>query len=190
MKTITCNRVTDSELGSHPAQVLMLDTLEIQRDGPVQKILAGVSLPDGDGPGLARLVKVEYHYGWKSWVLSIEHSAQIATRYERKPLPDAIAAFEAIVGVEIPDLRVIEYGVGVYGAQTRYAARNPFALVNGLRYQVQSKARGIRQFEVEVRDGRTFIAFLDAVGGPVHDETFEPAVVLSMDDWRSLIELA
>ncbi|KVP96962.1 hypothetical protein WJ97_14170 [Burkholderia ubonensis] len=186
----TCSNITDSDLSANPNQVLVLDTVEIHNRRPNQSVLAGILIVDGDGPGLPRLVKVAFHFGWKSWVCSEEYSIQRATRYVRASLPDAIAAFEAAVGIELPDTRVIELGVGVYGSKTRLAAENPFALEHDSRYQVQCKSSGVRRFVVDVRNGRTLIRFLDSQSNAEPDETYEPAVVLSAEDWRSLTRLA
>ncbi|KVP17323.1 hypothetical protein [Burkholderia ubonensis] len=187
---LNCSNITDSNLSANPNQVLVLDTLEIHNNRPHRSVLAGMHLADRDGPGLPRLVKVEYHFGWRSWVFSEEYSIQRATQYVRATMPNAIAAFEAAVGVELPDTRVIELGVGVYGSKSRLASENPFALENGSRYQVTCKTSGVRRFVVDVRNGRTLIRFLDSQGDAEPYETYAPAVVLSAEDWRSLTRLA
>lgn len=185
-----CKHITQSDLTANPGEVLVLDTVEIFSGKPDESVLAGIWLPDGDGPGLPQVVMVLYHFGYKSWTFVVEHSKQIATKYEPLTLQDAVATFEKRTGCTLPAIRVIEYGVGVYSAQSRYVTDNPFALVDGGFYQVRDPKRGSRQFVADVRNGHTRITFcLNAKGETIPDETYDPAVVLSLADWRSLTRL-
>lgn len=181
-----CERITDSTLLAECPAVLVLPALEIAHQRPVRQVLAGNYMRDGDGPGLARVLKVEFHFGRGSWCFSIEHSAQIATEYQFGTLRDSIIRFEKVTCVELPDVPVFEFGIGVYGAKSRSRMDNPFALIDGRRYEVCSRARGVRRFVANIRNGRTILSFITSEGAFDSHNTYEPHIVLGIEDWKSL----
>ncbi|WP_155629654.1 hypothetical protein [Burkholderia territorii] len=182
----TCERITDSTLLVQCPAILVLPMLEIVHQRPVSPVFAGYYMRNGDGPGLARVFKVEFHFGRASWCFSVEHSAQIATQYQFGTLRDSITCFEKATYVELPDVPVFDYGIGVYGAKSLSTADNPFALVDGGRYEVHSRARGVRRFVANIRNGRTLLSFITSEGALESRDTYEPHIVLGIEDWKSL----
>lgn len=178
-----------SDMMANPSVILAVPEVEVFRGRATPDILAGVCLPDGDEEGLARLITIEFHNGRASWGLKIEHSIQKANEWTMGNLPHLCKQFEALCGVSLPTVKVIELGVGVYAAQAKYAADNPWAMANGGFYAVTDPKRGRRMFVADVCNGRTLISFVDDQLQTV-TEAFEPAVVLSMADWKSLAPLA
>ena len=179
---------TFSDLTANPGIILVTPEVEVFRGRTDPGILAGVCLPDGDGKGLARVMTIAFHYGRAAWHLMTEHSIQKATEWTPGNLPDLIKQFETLCGVSLPMVKVIEVGVGVYPAQAKYVADNPWAMVDGGFYSVTDPKRGRRTFVADVRNGRALISFLDDSLQTV-TETFEPSIALSMADWKSLAPL-
>lgn len=60
---------------------------------------------------------------------------------------------------------------------------NPWRFEDGRFYTVTDLNKGRRTFVADVRNGRVLISFIrdEAIDGP-----FEPSVVLSAEDWKSL----
>lgn len=179
-------KISFSTLAEHPRTVLAVPECEIFQGRPVSgSILAGVCLPEGDGPGFPQYLTVEFHFGRKAWHLKIEHSIQKATEWLIGRLPKVIQQFEEKTGVSLPVIKIIDVAVGVYSAQSRHKSENPWALQDGKRYRVTDLRRGTRTFIVEVRNDRTLIRFCTNEEGCL-TESFEPMVVLSAAEWKSL----
>jgi len=185
MEIISKGRITFSDLSANRGVVLVQSELELHRDKPEpgHDILAGIWLPDGDGPGLTQVVSIDYHFGNKCWYLKVEHSRNQRNELVPGTLPELISKFEGRFSVKLPVIKVRHLGVGIYPAHTSKVEENPWAFVDGQFYTVQSKDRGRRTVVADVRNGRALISF---VRGDEVSETFEPAIVLSADDWRSL----
>ena len=177
------NSLTFSDLHTTD-QVLVRASVQCYCGKPNAGLLVGVRLPEEAHPHLMRYVMIQYHYGRKSWNLMIEHSIQKANEFYPDTLPNVVRHFEQLTGVTLPLIKVIDVGIGIYSAQSRYESDNPFRLEDGKFYTVADRLRGRRAFVADVRHGVTRICFVESDGGL--SETFEPAVVLSESDWLSL----
>lgn len=188
MITIMTANITMSEQHATEA-VLVRDQVQLFRGKPQagHSIIASAKLPEESQPGMLRFVTIQYHYGRQSWNLMIEHSIQKQTEMIPDILPNLVQRFEELVGVSLPVIKVIDVGIGIYSAQSRYMSDNPFRLENGKFYTVADRLRGRRTFVVDVRHGTTRISFIESDGSL--SETFEPAVVLTESDWLSLAPL-
>jgi hypothetical protein len=162
--------------------------IELCRDVPQpgDSILAGVCLPDGDGPNLPQVVTIEYHHGRKCWHVKVEHSRQERNGLLPGNLPDLVRKFEELAGVTLPVVKIRHLGVGIYPAHTLQHEQNPWAFVDGKFYSVQDKTGRKQTFVADVRDGRTHISFIR--DGQAW-EPYEPRYVLSAEEWRSLAPL-
>jgi hypothetical protein len=182
-------KITCSNLMAHQGIVLVRSGVELCRDKPQSgdDVLAGVCVPDGDGPKLPRLATIEYHHGRKCWHIKVEHSRQQRNEFLPGNLPDLVRKFEEMFNVTLPAIQVRHLGVGIYPAHSDKVEENPWAFVDGQFYRVRDKARGERTFVADVRDGRTLISFFR--DGEVW-EPYDPRHVLSADDWRTLTPLA
>jgi hypothetical protein len=185
-KLVLCEHITEAELAANRGKVLVLSSLEIYHQRPTKSIFAGYWMTDGDGPGLDRIISVQYHYGRMCWHLVVEHSAQIATNFRSGTLAQVIELFEDAMAVDLPDVRVVDYGNGVYGAKTNRSLDDPFALVDGGKYEVTSRAQGTRELVASVRNGRLLVSFLRRQGAVDEGELYEPHLVLGAEDWKSL----
>ena len=178
-------KITFVNLIAQRGLVHVRSEIELYRDLPQSgdHILAGVCLPDGDGPSLPRVLTIEFHFGRKCWHLKVEHSIQQRNELLPGNLPDLIRRFEMLVGVALPVVKIRHLGVGIYPAHTFQHEENPWAFIDGRFYTVQDKAGRQQTFVADVRDGRTLISFIrDGTAWEPH----EPQHVLSADDWRTL----
>lgn len=182
-------KITFSNLMAHRGVVQVRSEVELCRDVPQSgdSILAGVCFPDGDGPNLPRVMTIEYHHGRKCWHVKVEHSRQQRNELLPGNLPDLIRKFEELASVALPVVKVRHLGVGIYPAHTLQADENPWAFVDGQFYSVQDKSGRRQTFVADVRNGRTLISFVR--DGQVW-EPYEPAHVLSAEEWRSLTPIA
>lgn len=184
---ITKTGITFSDLSVQPGVVLSAQEVEVFQGKPSKDILVGVCLPDADGPALHRYVTIEFHCGRMAWHLKTEHSIQRATNWEIGILPDLIRKFESLVDVTLPEIKIFEIGLGIYSARSRYASENPWQMQNGMFYTVRDPQRGLRTIVADVRNGRTLIAFVPNDDKPICGmETYDPSVVLTEHEWRSL----
>jgi len=154
--------ITESDLRVRPNQVMASNSIEIFNDKPTVGLLAGVYLPDGDGPNKGMLIKAEFHFGLNSWVLSMEHITQKANTYRKGKIQETIVWFEEFTGRPLQEILVIDLGVGVYSAKTQKLRHNPFELVHGEWYRITSRLDGIRKYRdflVDVQNGKTLITF-------------------------------
>lgn len=159
--------------------------IELYRDVPQSgdHIMAGVCLPDGDGPNLPRVLTIEFHFGRKCWHIKVEHSIQHRNELLPGTLPELIRQFETLVGLQLPLVKIRHLGQGIYPAHTLQPAENPWAFADGKFYSVQDKFGRKQTFVADVRDGHTLISFIrDGQAWEPH----EPRHVLSADEWRSL----
>lgn len=180
--------ITFSDLTANPGTLLVVPEVEIHQGRPDRSILAGICQPDADGPGLARYAMIDFHGGWKSWCLAVEYAIQRATSYQPDTLPKLVTQLETLLGATVPPIKVIEPGIGIYSAQTRYPSDNPWQLKDGGFYTVIDPKRGRHTIIADVRNGVTRISFASADLRTV-SETFDPAVVLSAAEWKSLTPL-
>jgi len=183
MKIEPISKILLSDLTASPGNVLVVPEVEVFRDNPANDVLAGICLPNADSWGMPRYVTIEFHHGRKAWHLKTEYTIQRATQWEIGILPDVIRMFEGVVGVQLPKIKVIDIGVGICSANDKYASENPWRFEDGMFYTVQDPRRGKRTFAADVRNGRTLISFVTEGGV---SETFEPSVVLTEHDWRTL----
>jgi len=154
---------------------------------PSRTVIAMANVGQGDD---IAMVSVFYHVGFKSWTLCTEyHVKQKATHYERMPLPVAIAEFERVVGVSLPQIKMIHHGVGIYSATTTHQGNNPFALVAGKNYVLVSNRSqpnsGIRK-RLKVENKHDRIVMIDLDGE--QDGYFDPVQMFSLHDWQDLRE--
>lgn len=182
------DRVLLDDLRSHPGEVVALKECELHAGRPTgASILAGICQPDADGPGYPRYISVVYHFGRKAWHLHTEFSIQRASSWQPFALAEAVERFESVTGTKLPDIKIIDLGVGIYSARSRYTndVTDPFALKDGVFYTVRDPKRGSRTLVADVRDGTARISFIDPEN-PTFMETYDPLVVLSAHEWRSL----
>lgn len=170
-------------------EVSAVELIELHQGKPVvgTGVIAYLRQSDGDGPGLVRELELSYHLGRKSWMVCIGHSIQKADEQLYGTLRESVALFEKLTECELPDIKVIDLGIGIYSAKTQYQADNPYALRDGMFYAVRNKIGVRKTFVADVENGRTRISFVGANGHP--SETFDPAVVLSAEEWRSLTQI-
>lgn len=156
----------------------------IERRKPIRQILAIANV--GEGNEKAQ-VSVVYHMGLDSWCLCTDfYTKQKAIDYRRMSLPAAIAEFEVLVGVQLPNIKVIEAGVGIYSATSTNPSDNPFALVAGKTYSVCDKGSKRLVFKAALKHDRIII--LIEVDGSALD--YDPAFLLTLSQWQSLREEA
>lgn len=182
-------KLTFSDLLAKPGVVLALHEFKASRGVPTENgLVAGVCVPDGDGPGMLRVVMIDYHRGNGTWCLVIEHSIQKRNEYRAGTLPEVVQYFEAEIGVGLPAIKVIDYGTGIYPASCRFQSENPWAFRDGSTYKVTDKRGHERTLIADVKNGRTLITYLDEsspLAGP-----FEPAVVFGFSEWETLTQVA
>lgn len=182
-------QLTFSDLLAKPGVVLALPKFKAHAGVPTNTgLIAGVCMPDGDGPGMPKIVMIDFHRGNKSWCLVIEHSIQKRNEYRAGILPEIVQYFEAEVGVELPAIKVIDYGTGIYPASCRFQSENPWAFRDGSTYKVTDKHGHERTLIANVKNGRTLITYLDEshpIAGP-----FDPAVVFGFPEWETLTQVA
>lgn len=183
MKIETIGKILLADLTASPGNVLVVPEVEVLHGRPSNDVLAGICLPDADGLGNPRYVSIEFHHGRKAWHLKTEYALQQAIRWDVGNLPDLMRKFESLVGVQLPMIKIIEIGVGVYAANSKYEADNPWRLQDGRFYTVHDPKQGQRTFVADVRNGRALISFVTE--GEV-SAIFDPSVVLSQHDWRTL----
>ncbi|MDO8713990.1 MAG: hypothetical protein Q7K13_05875 [Polynucleobacter sp.] len=157
-------------------------------NGAAPNVIAGACIESPiDSSGVC--ISIVFHQGNKSWSLCREYkSIQKATSYDMDYLPKVVEKFEALIGIKLPIIQVIEHGVGVYPAASHYidSMPNPWKLVQGEQYEV--KLRGeVRQFIVKMNTGSiSRIAFISENNPGLH-ETFDPMQVLTQSAWESLV---
>ncbi|ABO59698.1 hypothetical protein LA345_40835 (plasmid) [Burkholderia vietnamiensis] len=180
MQMLVQERVTDSDMASAPSTLFVVREVEIARMAPNRSRIAGIRLPGA-------IVSIDYHFGWKSWTLRTEPFEQRATDYVRYTLPQAVAAFEKLVGLHLPDIRVIEYGVGLYSAASSTISENPWALRDGGTYEVRHPSNGCKRYSAKIRHDRCMVVPLARNGEPITDAEFDPRL-WTIEEWKSLRE--
>lgn len=187
------NIIRTADLFDAPLQVLAVPEVSIERvasqgaDGgigldPFPATVVGVYLP---ATGASRFVTVTYHFGFRSWCCHVEHQAQKAPEFDRAPsLEAAIARFTALTGISVPEIKVTEYGVGIYDARTGPgSAENPWRLEDGEQIEVFHKTYGWRRFIViDSPGGQLIDQIVD--GAPQHFAS--RAAYLTCSEWKSL----
>lgn len=158
-------------------------------NGATPNVIAGACIDSQIDPN-GVCISIIFHQGRKSWCISREYkSIQKATSYDIDYLPNVIEKFEALVGMKLPEIQVIEHGVGVYPAASRYvdSMPNPWKLVESEQYQVELRGE-IRQFIVKMSTGSiSRIAFISESNPGLH-ETFDPMHVFTQSAWESLVK--
>lgn len=177
MKIKVQDRVTGSDLISERGVVFVVGELEIVRGVPTRSRIAGAALPSA-------VVSVDFHHGWGSWVLQTD-PYESRTHFVRHRLAEAIEAFEAMVGVELPSIRIVEYGVGVYAARSKGAGENPWALKDGETVEVTHTVYGPRRYKV-IKKHVTCVVPYDRAGFLMSDVEFAPETVWTIEEWKSL----
>ncbi|MNG45877.1 hypothetical protein D3C79_37180 [compost metagenome] len=164
--------------------VFVVDEVLIERRKPIRQILAIANV--GEGQEKAQ-ISVVYHMGFESWCLCTDfYTKQKAIHYNRLSLPAAIAEFEVLVGVQLPNIKVIEAGIGIYSATNTNPSNNPFALVAGKTYSVCDKGSKRLVFKAAIKHNRIVLLIED--DGAVLD--YDPAFLLTLSQWQSLREEA
>ncbi|MFM0140690.1 hypothetical protein [Caballeronia grimmiae] len=134
-----------------------------------KSVLAGVCLPNGDGPILPGVVTIEYRYRCDCWHLQVEHSINQRNELIHGLLPELIPQFEEMLNVKLPVVKTCHLGVGIYPAHSGEVEENPCALVDGQHYRVQDKKYGWRNFVAEIQNGRALTSFIR--DGEVYETT-------------------
>lgn len=191
MQIKTSEKILFSDLAAQPGTIFVVPTVEVFQGKPAHDVLAGICLHDADGPGHPRYLTIEFHRGRHAWHLKTEYSIQRATQWEADILPNLIQRFESLVrfagesawNIKLPTIKVVDFGVGIYAAQGGLECDNPWRIEDGKFYTVRDPKRGERTFAADVRNGRTLIGFVTEDAAM---EMFDPLVVLSAHEWRSL----
>lgn len=176
------DRFTESDLLNERGVLFVVPLVELDGGGPSNTpFLAGVCYPGGRGDKL-EMQSIFWHHGRARWALS-DGSLPLSQSLQFGCLPDLVRDFEAAHQVELPQIKIIEAGVGIYAAKTRHlnSADNPYRLLPG-RYQTVGKLGKRREFDV--RD-TGFIQFIGDDDHPEHN-LYEARLVLTLADWKSL----
>jgi hypothetical protein len=132
------------------------------------------------------MITITPHHHAGTWRLVTEYeSAQKATTFELGHLADVTEWFAKAARIDkFPPLKVIEPGIGVYDAASRYASDNPWALKNGELYEFTRTNGHRQQWMASVRNGRTYVTRADSDNHMY--ETFDPAILFSANEWKSM----
>lgn len=177
---VTLDRLTFTDVHAYPAgTILHVKEVLIYRGRP-ECALVALSLQG------SAYYSVSYHAGWASWMFCKEYSAQKASSHYPGRLDEALQSFEERVGQSLPLIKVTHVGVGIYPAQAPDALENPWRLEPGKFYACTDPVKGRREFVVDGANNQLRLSFItsDEVSEP-----FDPAIVLSKDDWLSLTPL-
>lgn len=140
------------------------------------------------------LLAIMFHVGRSSWAIETEYmSIQRATTYTFGPLPDMVRAFNKMAGITLPEIRVIDPGVGIKSARGEMLS-NPWKLEDGHIYEVETNYRGRVKFEARCRPGEEDrFQFLSDDNQPLVTGEYRgwrsPRIELSIPAWNSMRNL-
>ena len=128
-------------------------------------------------------MQLTFHYGREQFVV-IDESLPLSRSMWFGTLPECVARFERIAQCKLPEIKVIEYGVGIWEAHSSTVSENPYALKPGTRYEVKSR---------RANHMICYVAVLEGESVKVKDEfgyVYDPAQIWDLDQWLSLREAA
>lgn len=162
----------------------------IEQGKPTCARLAEVYLSDSDGMAFdGREVAIQFHYGMGSWTL-MQDDGKRAIQFERGLLPDIIEKFSALVGITLPEVWILEPGVGRYRAASRFITQDrnyDAGLVQGATYSLEYAPGRERLFVPKTRMGVLEVCFLDDEVNQDGQLRFGlDATTLTLTQWQSI----
>lgn len=173
-------------------QVWVRAEIGIENGVPTIDRLAEVFLSPSDEHAQQNIgteIAIQFHAGLKSWTLMTDNG-RTKIEYEPNTLSEVITHFEERVGIKLPDVWMIEPGVGRYRAAEPFVAEDRAwnaGLVLGATYSCEYKPGDVRQFVVTKGKGALEIAWKhdEANADGVMRFSFE-AKYMTLQQWQTI----